>query len=110
MAHFECVHQAWNRMSDTWNTVLYASQILRLLQEEEDSSVDLLCRRLFDNEPKLLQLGWMMVCDYYTSRELAQLVAAMIHNTSVNTISIGWSLRVRSVHIILGAVAYTLSC
>jgi hypothetical protein len=92
-------------MCDTWNTVLYASQILRLLQEEEDSSVDLLCRRLFDNEPKLLQLGWMMVCDYYTSRELAQLVAAMIHNTSVSTISIGWSLRVRSVHIILGAVA-----
>jgi hypothetical protein len=105
MAHqLDCVNQAWNRLCDAWNTVLYASQILRVLQEEEDSSVELLCRRLFDNEPKLLQLGWMMVCDYYTSRELTQLVAAMIHNTSVNTISIGWSLRPYSIQTILGAV------
>jgi hypothetical protein len=100
----QAVHQAWNRVCDAWNTVIYASQILRVLQEEEDSSVDLLCRRLDENEPKLLQLGWMMVGDYYTTKELDELVQAMIHNTSVTTISIGWSLRPYSIHRMLGAV------
>jgi hypothetical protein len=102
----QAVHRGWNRVCDAWNTVIYASQILRVLQDEEDSSVELLCRRLVENEPKLLQLGWMMVGDYYTSKELDELVQAMMHNTSVSTVSIGWSLRPYSIHRMLGAVVY----
>jgi hypothetical protein len=100
------IRLVYGRLCNAMNTILYASQIFSLLQaqEEEDSSTDLLCRRLVENETNALQLGWI-AADYYTKDELGKLTDAMKSNTSVTSVSIGWSLRQRSLLIILEAVA-----